>query len=411
MYEEVRYEAGRWPLWRWDQNLRYIAKSLAHRSEPSTEADARHHARMADYLRRRPWPEAVAHHPVSRWMAVGDLMWLRDGYADFLSAGLVERLEGADAIFANLETPVDPSRPVQRWVYETLHYNAPPSYLDAWRRISTPAPRVMSVVNNHAVDQGIAGLRATRREIEARPDMVCVGGADRLEDAVRLVVVGGERVAVVATTFGVNHLEREPEAPAGVPVVGFGDPRVETDWGLVARLLDIARRHRPDQIVMMPHWGYEYEYWPDERMRADARRLVTMGFDVILGSSPHVLQPVEVFSVDGWDRSCPVQIERGGAPRPAVVAWSLGDFASVIPTVACQTGAVLSLRWGRSADGNRTLADVSATPTVTMRGLGQRWIEAGVTTLEEYRHRPVRGRPWAPYDAHAARMLGPLMGR
>lgn len=406
LVEDVRYEAQRWPLWRWDQNLRYIAKSFLHKPDPATPEDARHYADMARYLAAAPWHKPSA--PPLRIRAVGDLMWLRDGYATALSPGVRTHLAEADLTFANLETPVDDRRAVKRWTYETLRYNAPSSYLDAWSNLGD-ATQVFSVCNNHALDQGLEGLRATRAAVESNPRRVCVGGDDEA-DAIRQVEVGGVRFAVVGTTFGINPHPGNPATVAGIPQLGFGDSRVRTDWALLERLLARARADNPDWVVLLPHWGFEYEYWPDAALRADAYRLVEMGFDIILGSSPHVLQPLDVVSIDGWDPACPVQLQRGDSPRPGVIAWSLGDFASIIPTLACQTGMILGLELGQSAAGGPSLGRMHATATVTMRGLGDRWLDARTMTVAEYAHAPRARGPASAHRLHARRILGPLVG-
>jgi hypothetical protein len=75
-------------------------------------------------------------------------MWVRAGWSTAMSPGIRARLQAADASFFNLETPVDPTRPVPHRVFETLHYNAPPAYLDGW---VTDAPCFASICNNHAI--------------------------------------------------------------------------------------------------------------------------------------------------------------------------------------------------------------------------------------------------------------------
>lgn len=357
--DELRYESARWPLWRWDLNLRYLAKSLLHVPRPHAATDR-------DYWERwRRWmPAALERAPAETSVAaVGDLMWLRQGYADFLMPEVATLLRGAGALIGNLETPVDPTRPVKRWVYETLRYNAPSAYLDAVADLGLAAV-VLSLGNNHALDQGAGGLARTRAEVRDR-GFGCLGGAGALEEAVAVVSIGGARVACFATTFGLNH--DQERAPVGVPVVAFGDARRATDWVAIERLIAIARAHQPDLIVAVPHWGFEYEYWPDAAMRAAAARLVELGVDAVLGSSPHVLQPVDVFSIDGWDARAPTQVSRGGPPRAAVVAYSLGNFASVMPTAACRIGGVLEL--GIERDGGAvSLLPRAFHPTFTLHG-------------------------------------------
>lgn len=288
-----------------------------------------------------------------------------------------------------------------RYTYETLRYNAPPAYLDAWARA---APRsVLSLCNNHALDQGLGGLRATRAAVRAR-GLGCIGGPEAEQEAVELLEVGGLRLACVGLTFGINGLARGAAGPPGVPVLAFGDPRARTDWGQVGRLIDRARELNPHWLIALPHWGYEYEYWPCARMRADAHRLLALGVDLILGSSPHVLQPCEVASVNGWGPRAPTAITRPGASaRPALVAYSLGNLASILPTAGCQVGALLGLRLD-----DQTLLGLDALPTVCRRALGCGWLAARASGLAEAAPLLTRDERLA-YHKHAQRALGPLL--
>lgn len=395
----ARYEVERWPLWRLDRNAAYLLKHLIHVPQPATHADAAWWAAQNRYLtalRARLNPAATT----TRLVAGGDLMWLRDGWSSFMSPGIQETLSSADASLANLETPVEPRRPVPRYTYETPRYNAPVAYLDPWTAL--PGRHILSLCNNHALDQGLPGLRATRRAVEAR-DLIAIGGADDEAQAVRLVQLGALRLAIVGLTFGINGLLRHAAGPPGIPIHAFGDPRAATDWPAVERLLARARSLDPDWLIVMPHWGYEYEYWPDAAMRADAHRLITLGADLILGASPHVLQPVEVASINHHDPQAPTQLQRPGPPRHALIAYSLGDLASILPTAGCQTGALLSIGLGAGH-----LTSLHATPTVCYRGLGCGPLQARAHTLTEARSLIPAPR-WAALHAHATRALGPLL--
>jgi poly-gamma-glutamate synthesis protein (capsule biosynthesis protein) len=398
LYADIRYEDGRWPLSRWDLNLRYIAKSLIHVPEPRSAGDAEHFARAERHLASGSWRHTGA--PVLTLCAVGDVMWIRSGFHRALSSGVKAQMAGTDVAFANLETPVDPARPVPRLVYETLHYNAPPDYLAAWE--GTARHRVFSLCNNHALDQGLGGLERTRASVLANPAHRCSGGP-RPEDAVAALEVNGVRMGIAAVTYDINHLAGAP--PGGVPVTRLGNPLHTPDWERIGALLDAARAVGPDLVVFMPHWGFEYEYWPESLQREHAYRLIERGADLIIGSSPHVLQPVEWVSIDGADPTCPTQLRRGGPARMGLIAYSLGNFLSIMPTLACQTGAVLKLALTRDAGGALQPVDLRAVPTACGRGVGDGgFLDAGVVTLDELE--PGRA---APHLAHARRTLGALM--
>ncbi|WP_224364548.1 CapA family protein [Hyalangium versicolor] len=398
LYTDIRYEDGRWPLSRWDLNLRYITKSLLHVPEPRRVGDVEHFARVSRHLASDTWKHAGPR--TLSLCAVGDVMWIRSGYRHALSPGVRAALADCDVAFANLETPVDPTQPVPRWVYETLHYNAPPEYLDAWE--GTAHHRVFSLCNNHALDQGPSGLAQTRRHVLARSEHRCVGGPEPT-DAVASLEVSGVRIGIAAVTYDINHLSGAP--PAGIPVARLGSPRHAPDWQRLGALIDAARAAGPDLVVFMPHWGFEYEYWPEPLQRQHAYQLIERGVDIVLGTSPHVLQPVELVSINGADPSCPTQLRREGAPRLGLIAYSLGNFLSIMPTRACQTGAVLQLALARDEQGQLQPMELRAVPTACGRGLvGEAFLDAGVVTLDELETERAE-----PHRAHARRTLEPLL--
>jgi poly-gamma-glutamate synthesis protein (capsule biosynthesis protein) len=118
-----------------------------------------------------------------------------------------------------------------------------------------------------------------------------------------MVQVHGLRVAFLGFTdlFNLNG-----NAGAGGPWVRGLDP---AEAAQAVR----AARAQADAVVVSLHWGMEYQHEPTARQREIARRLAEAGADLILGTHPHVLQPVEA-------------LEAGG--RRALVAYSLGNFVS-----------------------------------------------------------------------------------
>jgi poly-gamma-glutamate synthesis protein (capsule biosynthesis protein) len=369
-HEHIRYERGAWPLWRLDRNVRYLVKSFVHRRTPWTEEDRQHLAAARAYMDAGTWRSRGARR--LRLSVAGDLMWIRDNWRDAIAPSLRARIASADLAIANLETPIVPERRVPRLVYETLHYNASPELLDPWR---APPHAIISLCNNHALDQGEDGLRRTR-EVVTGFGLAAVGGAD-VADAIAARHVAGVRVAAIGTTYGINHATT---APAGIPVVRFGDPEHEPDWTAIAALIARARAAGPDLVISCAHWGFEYEHWPAATQRAHAIKLVELGVDVIAGSSPHVLQPIELVSIDGRDAACPMQARRGGRPRFGVIAWSLGNFTTIMPTLACHVGALVELVLDDALDP----IAIRAIPTLSRRGLGASVIGGATLPVSEH---------------------------
>ena len=56
-------------------------------------------------------------------------------------------------------------------------------------------------------------------------------------------------------------------------------------------LSDLATQS--DAVIVLIHWGNEYQSTPSARQKIIAKALADHGVDIILGSHPHVLQPIE----------------------------------------------------------------------------------------------------------------------
>lgn len=146
---------------------------------------------------------------------------------------------------------------------------------------------VLSLANNHVLDQGIAGFDetlASLKRLGIRTIGLAAGGP------VRPVKLGPLTVGLAAFTLWRNA---DADLFAG---------RVSMDS-------DPARWPRDgfDLLCAVPHWDWEFRHFPRSDTRALAKQLAWQGVGLIAGHHAHVVQPVE----------------RIGA---TVVAYGLGDF-------------------------------------------------------------------------------------
>jgi len=224
----------------------------------------------------------------------------------------------ADLGFANLESPVAPDH------HQGVHgevFNAPADLLPA---LADAGFDVLSMANNHAYDQGAAGMMEThQRVIDAGMTPVGAGPSCDAARAVAVREVGELKVGFLAAADLVNiDGNRGPTEPcvfwAGAVCTGdCGPDRDAIHFSLdEQRLTEAVRaaRQQVDLLVMSFHWGDEYRTTPLPEYPRIATRLTDEGVDVLLGHHPHVLQPIE-------ERTT----ARG---TPAVVAYSLGNFVS-----------------------------------------------------------------------------------
>jgi poly-gamma-glutamate synthesis protein (capsule biosynthesis protein) len=242
-----------------------------------------------------------------RLLAVGDILMHYDVQRSARESGTGLRalwedveplIRGADIAFANLETPVAPTSGVPG---RPFRFNAPAELPAALRASGFT---VLSTANNHAYDQGADGVLETLRRLRAE-HLVPVGtGATRPEaEQPQVVQAKGLRVAFLGFTdlYNINL-----NSKASGPWVRGLDPAAAADAVRAARA-------QADAVVVSIHWGLEYQHTPLARQREVAQQLCAAGADLILGTHPHVLQPVELLTSGG---------------HRTLVAYSLGNFVS-----------------------------------------------------------------------------------
>lgn len=79
---------------------------------------------------------------------------------------------------------------------------------------------------------------------------------------------------------------------------------------------DIRRAHKlADMVIVCPHWGTEYVYESTSYQDQWTNVFLEEGVDVVLGTHPHVIEPVKEFT-------------RESDGHKMVVYYSLGNFVS-----------------------------------------------------------------------------------
>lgn len=186
---------------------------------------------------------------------------------------------------------------------------------------------LVGVANNHATDNGRAGLAESLAVLHEAGIATVGGGVRAAAYRPALFERHGLRIAVLAFNLVPGSLGATDTA---VGVAAYDTPAM-------ARAVRAARS-AADLVFVMPHWGVELAPVAAVEQRRMARYLVDAGADAILGHHPHVVQEV------AW-------LARPSR-RPALVAYSLGNFVFDSLEPDAQRGAVL---WTR-ADRDGVLA-------------------------------------------------------
>lgn len=187
----------------------------------------------------------------------------------------------ADAVVINLECPLtDTISPVsKKFIFRA----------DArWTKdLKAAGITHAAMANNHTNDQGRRGLQATAIHLK-EAGIVPLGYGCTYEEQITpaLIEKDGIKVALFnATTLTIENWYRLDDRP------GIAQPSEDE---LVDAIMGYHHRHPDTRIVVVLHWGMEFQSSPSIRQRALANKLSRAGADAVIGHHPHVLQPIEM---------------------------------------------------------------------------------------------------------------------
>lgn len=246
---------------------------------------------------------AAAQEPIElRVAAVGDIMLGGTGTPEFQRFGYdypFEKtrvlLKQSHIVFGNLEGPLthaDHAPVAKKYLYRSPPEKVAPALLNA-------GFNVVSLANNHTMDQGVEGLKHTLDAL----DLVGIkhtGAGMNLAEARKPAILEskGTRVAFLAYTLTFpEEFWATPDRP-GSP---FGhEAHVRADIA--------AAKSQADIVLVSFHWGQEGKTELRDYQKSLGRAAIDAGAAAVIGHHPHVLQGVERY-------------------KNGVILYSLGNFA------------------------------------------------------------------------------------
>ncbi|MBI5465804.1 MAG: CapA family protein, partial [Candidatus Kerfeldbacteria bacterium] len=194
---------------------------------------------------------------------------------------LDDLLAGVDFNFGNLESPFSGSDKFNP--SPTLVFNAPRANVLGLREYNF---KVVSLANNHALDQGLKGLKYTKDYL-AKNNVQVIGVGSGLEEAWRpgIVASGGLKIGFIAASYA-----------------SLNDNGKKSN-NYVARIEDVTRLRKSvadlkavvDYVVVAMHAGTEYTHKPNQAQQSFARAAVEAGADMVIGHHPHWVQQIEQY--------------------------------------------------------------------------------------------------------------------
>lgn len=142
---------------------------------------------------------------------------------------------------------------------------------------------MVSLANNHTLDMGEQGILYSV-SFWRNQNVIFNGQSDSFEDRnnIRIYEQNGIKYAFLAYTDTTNGLN----IPSGKEYLlnVYSDAQAKKDIEKVKGKVDV--------IIVSMHWGEEYTHTPTTVQTREAEYLSSLGVNLIIGSHPHVIQPV-----------------------------------------------------------------------------------------------------------------------
>lgn len=278
--------------------------------------------------------------------AVGDILCGTDMLSDakqgetysfnHMFDGISKFIKNADLSIGTLETNFTENE------YSGVgKYNSPIEFLQA---VKNSGIDLVSVAHNHILDYGISGYEETIKIIQDN-GLDITGIKDNTENENKdfsgiIKEVNGIKIAVLSYTYGLSNEGKLTEEEKNVANI-YSEEKVKFD-------IEYAKENS-NYIMVIMHWGEVNNSVVSPWQEEVKNYLVDNGVDMILGSHPSVIEPMEI-----------VQNSEG---RNVLVAYSLGNYISSFKYENADVELILNIEITKESDSEKAvLKKVDYTP-------------------------------------------------
>lgn len=262
---------------------------------------------------------------------------LADGTYDFkpIYENVAADIEAADIAFLNQET-ISAGDDYPYSGYPA--FNTPPEIAQDMNDLGFD---LVNGATNHALDYDYPGALNSLAVWNAQENVVYAGiyesQADR--DEIRTIEREGITFSFLTYTYGTNGIEPD----TSYRVAYFDEEQIRQDIANAKASSDV--------IIVSAHWGDENTQEVNEMQRTYAQLFADLEVDVVIGTHPHILQPIE------W--------VTGANQNKTLVVYSLGNFIAHSLTDYNTLGGMVTFDFVVADDETVTVENVQFEPTVS----------------------------------------------
>lgn len=224
-------------------------------------------------------------------------------------------------------------------------FNAPFEIGDA---LANTGFDVICHATNHALDKGKKGLINTLtfwRESHPEIEVLGIYESAKDRDSIYVYEENGIRIAILNYTYGTNGISLPEDMPYAVNLLS--EDQVTNDLKQAEEVADFT--------IVCPHWGTEYNLGISDAQKKWTKLFLANGADLILGTHPHVIEPIEWVTDESGNRML-VYYSLGN-----FVNWTSGTGEGVANRMV---GGMATVSLIKNEDGSVTVSDYGIEPLI-----------------------------------------------
>lgn len=263
---------------------------------------------------------------------------------DHLFANVAEDIQEADIAIANQEVILGGT---EIGLYGYPNFNGPYEVGDALVKAGF---NVILHATNHTLDRGKTALVNCMNFWKTNHADVAVLGVFESQEAydnnIYIHEQDGIKIAILNYTYGTNGMPTPSDMPFAVAML-------EEDKVLA----DLQKANeQADFVIVCPHWGTEYRHNQSQDQEYWAKLFLENGVDLVIGTHPHYIQPVEMFTNENGQQM--------------LVYYSLGNFINSTSdsgrgTADRMIGGMAKVTVGKKETGEVYIKEYGVEPLVT----------------------------------------------
>ncbi len=247
-------------------------------------------------------------------------------------------------------------------------FNTPDSLADA---IKSCGFNFLVTANNHSYDTGLFGLKRTAQVLKDRQIEFIGTREAEAEPLYTVKEVNNIKIGIANYTYEtsgdanrkyLNGRILAKEAENLVSSFSYDD--INSFYTEAEAIITDMKNNGAEFTVFYIHWGEEYRTTPNTWQKSIAQKLSNLGVDIIIGSHPHVVQPIELIHSEDGQNTTICLYSSGNA-----VSNQRQEIMDSCPTGHTEDGTLFSYTLTKDKNGV-SLTSVDIIPTWVNRYKG-----------------------------------------